>query len=128
LLENNIKINNALATTKDAFNSYDTNDMKAVLDKQKEPLSDLTTKNVLLVAESSKLCMHLSFMPVQYRDFVAHQQATNCPLYQDQRRDPKVIIPRSTHLKGDEIMVTAAHMSHPSLGPRIHARCCIQHT
>jgi hypothetical protein len=115
LLDNNTKINNALRTTKDPFNQYDANDMKAVLDKSKESVTDLVAKNSVLVAENSKLRMHLSLMPVQYRDFAAHHQQTNSTLYQDQRRDPKVIIPRSTHLKGGEIVCAPAPMSHPSV-------------
>ncbi len=89
--------------------------MKAVLDKSKESVKDLVAKNSVLVAENSKLRMHLSLMPVQYRDFAAHHQQTNSTLYQDHRRDPKVIIPRSTHLKGGEIICAPAPMSHPSV-------------
>ncbi len=92
--------------------------MKAVLNKQKDALADLTAKNAVLVAENSKLRMNLSFMPVQYREFAAHHQQTNSALYQDQRRDPKVITPRSTHLKGDEITWTR-----PCLTPWFKSAC-----
>jgi hypothetical protein len=115
LLDNNTKINNALRTTKDTFNPYDANGMKAVLDKSKESVKELVAKNSVLVAENSKLRMHLSLMPVRYRDFAAHHQQTNSTLYQDQRHDPKVIIPRSTHLKEGEIICASAPMSHPSV-------------
>ncbi len=116
LRENNAQINNALRATKEAFNPYDTEDMKAVLNKQKkDAMADPTAKNAVLVAENSKLRMHLSFMPVQYRDFVAHHQQTNSTLYQDQRRDPKVITLRSMHLEGGEIVWAPAPMSHPSV-------------
>jgi hypothetical protein len=75
----------------------------------------MITKNALLVAKNSRLRMHLSLMPVQYRDFAAHHQQTNSSLYQDQRREPKVIIPSGAHLKGGEIRCTPAPMSHLSV-------------
>jgi hypothetical protein len=115
LLENNAQINRALEATKDSINPYDAKDIKSVLSKHKDSLKDLVTKNALLVAENSKLRMYLLFMPVQYRDFAAHQQQTNSALYQDQRREPKAITPSDAHLKGGEIRCAPAPMSHPSV-------------
>jgi hypothetical protein len=43
---------------------YDTNDMRKVLESQKERSRDILSKNALLVTENSELRMHLSFMPV----------------------------------------------------------------
>jgi hypothetical protein len=103
------------SATKEKINPYDVDDMRTVLLGQKETFQDLTNKNAVLVTENSKLRMHLSFMPVQYRDFVANIQATNNVLYQTQRRDPKVIIPRDDHTAGGNIAVTNAPMSHPSV-------------
>jgi hypothetical protein len=54
-------------------------------------------------------------MPVQYRDFATNLQATNNPIYLNQRRDPKVIVPRSNHTSGGEIVLAPAPMSHPSV-------------
>ncbi len=115
LLENNAQINRALEATKDSINPYETKDLKAAFSKSKESLKDLITKNALLIAENFRLRMHLSLMPAQYRDFAAHHQQTNSPLYQDQRREPKVIIPSGAHLKGGEIRCAPAPMSHPSV-------------
>jgi hypothetical protein len=103
---NALQISGALLTMKEKINSYDVDDMRTILLGQKETFQDLTNKNAVLVAENSKLCMHLSFMPVQYRDFAANIQATNNVLYQTQRRDPKVIIPRDDHTAGGNIAVT----------------------
>jgi hypothetical protein len=44
--------------------------------------------------------MHLSFMPVEYRDFVTTMQKNDNPRYRDQRRNPKVIVPESFHKDG----------------------------
>jgi hypothetical protein len=85
--------------------------MRAVLDNQKDALKYLLTKNAILVAENSQLRSHLSFMPVQYRDFASNLQATRNSIYLNQRRDPKVIVPRSNHTSGGEIVL--APMSHP---------------
>jgi hypothetical protein len=94
---------------------YDVDDMRHVLLGQKETFQDLTNKNAVLVTENSRLRMHLSFMPVQYRDFVANIQATNGVLYTSQKRDPKVIIPLDDHMAEDNIALTNAPMSHPSV-------------
>jgi regulator of replication initiation timing len=109
------QINNALTSVQDKINPYEPQDMRAVLDNQKDALKDLMTKNALLVAENSQLRSHLSLMPVQYRDFATKLQATNSPIYLNQRADPKVIVPRSNHATGGEIVLTGAPMSHPSV-------------
>ena len=78
-------------------------------------LHNLQNTNAVLVAENSKLRMHLSLMPVQYRDFAAKMQASNHQAYLAQRTDPKVIVPRDNHANGDEITLMHAPMSHPSV-------------
>jgi hypothetical protein len=88
------------ATTKlaDKITPYDTNDMRKVLGSQKEKLHDVLAKNALLVTENSELRMHLSFVPVEYRDFISGLQGTNHEHYRNQGSDPKVIIPDTGHL------------------------------
>ncbi len=106
------------ATTKlaDKINPYDTNDMRKVLESQKERSRDMLSKNALLVTENSELRMHLSFMPVVYRDFVAGIQATSHESYRNQRSDPKVIIPDTGHLDSQsQIKLMNAPMAHPSV-------------
>jgi hypothetical protein len=110
---NAFQIGNALRTVQEKINPYDVDDMRHVLLGQKETFQDLTNKNAVLVTENSQLRMHLSFMPVQFRDFVANLQATNDVLYTTQRRDLKVIIPRDDHMAGGNITLTHAPMSHP---------------
>ncbi len=112
---NALQIGNALLTVQEKINPYDVDDMRHVLLAQKETFQDLTNKNAVLVTENSQLRMHLSFVPVQYRDFVANLQATNDVLYTTQRRDPKVIIPRDDHTAGGNISLTHAPMSHPAV-------------
>jgi hypothetical protein len=86
---NTLQIGSALLATQEKINPYDVDDMRTFLLGQKETFQDLTNKNAVLVTENFKLRMHLSFMPVQYRDFVANIQATNgvlcCPPYSAQR-------------------------------------------
>jgi hypothetical protein len=54
----------------------------------------------MLAGQNSELRMHLSYMPVEYRDFVTKLQKDNNPKYHDQRRNPKVIVPESFHKDG----------------------------
>jgi hypothetical protein len=109
------QINNALSSVQEKINPYEPQDMRAVLDNQKDALKDLLTKNTILVAENSQLRSHFSFMPVQYRDFATNLQATNSPIYPNQRADPKVIVPRSNHTTGGELVLAGAPISHPSV-------------
>ena len=78
---NALQVGSALRTVQEMINPYDVDDMRSVLLAQKETFQDLTNKNAVLVTENSQLRMHLSFMPVQFRDFVANLQATLDPRY-----------------------------------------------
>jgi hypothetical protein len=112
---NGQQIGSAILATQEKIMPYDVDDMRHVLLGQKETFQDLNNKNAVLVTENSQLRMHLSFMPVQYRDYVANIQATNGVLYTSQRRDPKDIIPREDHMTGDNIALNIAPMSHLSV-------------
>jgi hypothetical protein len=60
--------------------------------------------------------MHLSFVPVEYRDFISGIQTTNHESYCNQRSDPKVIIPDTGHLNNQSpIRLINAPMAHPSV-------------
>jgi hypothetical protein len=74
--------------------------MNTLLRSKKDALADALEKNSVLETQNSELRMHLSFMPVEYRDFVAQMQKKNNPQYRDQRRNPRVIIPESFHKGG----------------------------
>jgi hypothetical protein len=78
-------------------------------------MNDALAKNALLVTENSQLRMHLSFMPVVYRDYVSNLQSTNDYEYRNQRRTPRVIIPDTFHKQGSEILLEDAPMAHPSV-------------
>jgi hypothetical protein len=94
---------------------YDVEDMNKVLGSQKELAKNITMQNAQLVMENSELRMHLSFMPVEYRDFVKNMQASNHQEYRNQRKAPKVIVPNTDHKDSIvDIELEDAPMSHPS--------------
>ena len=115
LQENYSQISRVMHETRERINPYEVEDMRRVLQTQKSALHNLQNTNAVLVAENSKLRMHLSLMPVQYHDFAAKMQATNHQAYLAQRTDPKVIVPRDNHANGGEITLMHAPMSHPSV-------------
>ncbi len=68
------------------------------------------------MTENFELRMYLSFMSVEYRDFVSGIQTTNHESYRNQRSDPKVIIPDTGHLDSQSpIRLVNAPMAHPSV-------------
>ena len=74
------------------------------------------TKNAQLVTENSELRMHMSFMPVEYRDYVKNMQSSNHQQYRKQRVTPKVIVPNTDHKEGiADIELEDAPMTHPSV-------------
>ncbi len=116
-------IGHAITSVAAKFTPYDTNDTRKVLESQKERAYDLLSKNAILVTENSELCMHLSFMSVEYRDFVNGIQTTNHKSYRNQRSDPKVIIPDTGQLDSQApIRLMNAPMAHPSVVAMFHLR------
>jgi hypothetical protein len=109
--QNRLLFRNAMREATDSITTYDVNDMRAVSQSQKIALEDALTKNALLVAENSELRMHLSFMPIEYRDHVEQLQAKDHQLYRNQRREPQVIIPETDHKLGYEINMEPAPMA-----------------
>jgi hypothetical protein len=94
----------------------DVEDMKRVLESQKEMMRNSTLQNTQLVTENSELRMHLSFMPVEYQDYVKTMQTSNHQEYRNQRRAPKVIVPTTDHKDAMvDIELEDAPMSHPSV-------------
>jgi len=122
MLDRNRKaISASLREAAEGITPYDVHDMRNVLESQKKMMDDLLAKNALLVTENSQLRMHLSFVPVEYRDYISNLQATNDPIYRNQRRTPRVIIPDTFHKRtsgnfiGSEILLEDAPMAHPSV-------------
>ncbi len=67
---------------------------------QKEALQNALDQNAMLAGQNSELRMHLSFVPVEHRDFVTKLQKSDNPKYRDQRRNSKVIVAESFHKDG----------------------------
>jgi hypothetical protein len=88
-----------LETTK-SITGFDVHDMQALMASQKEALQNALDQNAMLTGQNSELWMHLSFMPVEYRDSVTNLQKNDNPRYRDQRRNPKVIVPEIFHKDG----------------------------
>jgi hypothetical protein len=79
-------------------------------------IREALTKNAQLVTENSELRMHMSFMPVEYRDYVKNMQTSNHQQYRKQRATPKVIVPNTDHKEGlADIELEDTPMSHPSV-------------
>jgi hypothetical protein len=79
-------------------------------------IREVLAKNMQLVTENSELPMHISFMPVEYRDYVKNVQTSNHQQYRKQRVTPKVITPNTDHKDGiADIELEDAAISHPSV-------------
>jgi hypothetical protein len=59
--------------------------------------------------------MHMSFMPVKYRDYVKNLQKSNHQEYCNQRKTSQVIIPETDHKDGGSIETENAPMTHPAV-------------
>jgi hypothetical protein len=58
----------------------------------------------------------MSFMPVEYRDYVKNMQTSNHQQYRKQRVTPRVVVPNTDHKEGlVDIELEDAPMSHPSV-------------
>ncbi len=66
-----------------AITPYGTDDAMRLLSKQTELLAALELTNTTLVSENSnsKLRVHLSFMPIRYRQDIEMMQKTDNQLY-----------------------------------------------
>jgi hypothetical protein len=98
--QNQDVISNMLVEATKNITEFDVHDMQALMASQKEAVQNAFDRNAMLAGQNSELRMHLSFMPVEYRDFVTNLQKTDNPKYRDQRRNPKVIVPESFHKDG----------------------------
>ncbi len=69
----------------ESITPYDVQDMKRLLESQKVMMREVPTKNTQLVTENFELRIHMSFMPVEYRDYVKNMQSSNRQQYRHQR-------------------------------------------
>jgi hypothetical protein len=75
--QNRRNLRGALLEACETITPYDVQDMKRVLESQKEMMRNILVKNTQLVTENSELRMHMFFMPVEYRDYVKTMQSSN---------------------------------------------------
>ena len=117
MLDQNRKaIRGSLMEACETITPYDVHDMTRLLESQKVMIREALTKNAQLVTENSELRMHMSFMPVEYRDYVKSMQSSNHQQYRKQRVTPKVIVPNTDHKEGiADIELEDAPMTHPSV-------------
>jgi hypothetical protein len=113
--KNRDTIRNAVRDLSDSITPYSVSDMDNVLTSQKKLMEDVIAKNALLVSENSELRMHMSFIPVEYRDFIKNLQKSNHQQYRNQRKTPQVIIPETDHRDGGSIELENAPMTHPAV-------------
>jgi hypothetical protein len=111
LLDQNRKqLRDSLQEACDYITPYDVQDMKRVFESQKAMVNDVLAKNSELVFH--ELRMHMSFLPVEYQDYVKTMQSSNHQDYRKQRATPKVIIPHEDHKGGlADIQLEDAQMS-----------------
>jgi hypothetical protein len=114
--QNRRLIRGSLTEACETITPYDVEDIKRVLESQKEMMRNTVMQNTQLVTENSELRIHLSFMPVEYRDYVKTMQTSNHQEYRNQCRAPKVIVPNTDYKDGIvDIELEDAPMSHPSV-------------
>jgi hypothetical protein len=90
--QNHNVISNMLVEATKNITEFDVHDMNALMASQKEALQNALDQNAMLAGQNSELRMHLSFMPVEYRNFITKLQKSDNPKYRDQRRNPKVMV------------------------------------
>jgi hypothetical protein len=66
----------------------------------------------MLVSENSKLWVHMSFMPIRYRQEIESMQKSDNQLYREQRRIPKNISPQDTDNHAGKLKLIEAPRAH----------------
>ena len=89
LERNRAMILHSLMESTETITPYDVNDMQRLLESQKAMMADMLAKNVQLVTENSELRMHMSLMPVEYREFVKNMQTSNHQQHRERSVAPK---------------------------------------
>jgi len=99
---------------------YDTDDAMRLLDKQTELLVSLEYANSMLVSENSKLRVHLSFMPIRYRQEVEKMQQTDNQVYREQRKIPKNFSPQDSDNHAGKLKLVEAPRAHEMTRRYLH--------
>jgi hypothetical protein len=99
---------------------YDSEDARRVLNKQVQLLDTLERTNAALVSENSRLRIHHSFVPIQYREEIERMQQQYAQLYREQRRTPKVISPQDTDNHGGTLKLVETPRAHEMVRRYLH--------
>ena len=99
---------------------YDTDDAMQLLAKQTELLAGLELTNTMLVSENSRLRVHLSFMPIRYRQEIETMQKPDNQLYREQRRVPKNISPQDSDNHAGKLKLVEAPRAHEMTRRYLH--------
>jgi hypothetical protein len=99
---------------------YDTDDAMRLLNKQTELLASLELANTMLVSENAKLRVHLSFMPIRYRQEIEKMQQTDNQVYREQRRIPKNISPQDSDNHAGKLKLVEAPRAHEMTRRYLH--------
>ena len=99
---------------------YDTDDAMQLLEKHTELLAGLELTNTMLVSENSKLRVHLSFMPIRYRQEIETMQKTDNQLDREQRRVPKNISPQDSDNHAGKLKLVEAPRAHEMTRRYLH--------
>jgi hypothetical protein len=79
--QNQDVISNMLVEATKNITEFNVHDMQALMTSQKEALQNALDQNAMLAGQNSELRMHLSFVPVEYRDFITKLQKTDNPKF-----------------------------------------------
>jgi hypothetical protein len=91
-----------------------------LLNKKTELLAALELANTMLVSENSKLRVHLSFMPIRYRQLIELMQKTDNQVYREQRRIPKNISPQDSDNHAGKLKLVEAPRAHEMTRRYLH--------
>jgi hypothetical protein len=71
----------------------DTTKIMDTMNKLKEAVIELTTRNADLVRRNNRLTMELSFMPLEMHDKMMQANKSHSKIYLEQRTDPHYLVP-----------------------------------
>ncbi len=76
-----VKLESQYSEVLQQITPYDTDDAMKLLAKQTDLLATLELTNTMLVSENSKLRVHMSYIPVSYRQYIENMKKTYNMLY-----------------------------------------------
>ena len=100
---------------------YDMDDARQLLLKQTELVAAMELANTMLVSENAKLRMHMSFMPIRYRQEIETMQSRDNETYRDQRKKPMNFSPQDSDNHAGKLKLVEAPRAHEMTQRYIHA-------